>query len=179
MEKNEKTACVFIFQKYGKFWSILLEHFIKHKPLISEEWKGSGLNILLFSNVILISFIIWLAKNHLFWFKILQNYAFLCNLEKNINQIDYSFPCKLSNNSTIMNHTMYFSSPDFFLFFFLKKFWQMLMLHNLHFEIIVRILCIFKMFFSHWKSFFFVNFKKMWIHFMTFIPIAFIYILHI
>ena len=29
---------VFVFQKYGKFWSISLEHFIKHKPLISEEW---------------------------------------------------------------------------------------------------------------------------------------------
>ena len=29
---------VFIFQKYGKFGSILLGHFIKYKPLISEEW---------------------------------------------------------------------------------------------------------------------------------------------
>ena len=28
---------VFLFQKYSKFWSILLGHFIKHKPLISEE----------------------------------------------------------------------------------------------------------------------------------------------
>ena len=28
---------VFIFQKYGKFSSVLLEHFIKHKPLFSEE----------------------------------------------------------------------------------------------------------------------------------------------
>ena len=28
---------VFIFQNYGKFRSILLEHFIKHKPLISKE----------------------------------------------------------------------------------------------------------------------------------------------
>ena len=36
--KNEKNTWVFIFQKYGKFWSVLLEHFIKHKPLISEEW---------------------------------------------------------------------------------------------------------------------------------------------
>ena len=30
---------IFLFQKYGKFWSSLLGHFIKHKPLISEEWK--------------------------------------------------------------------------------------------------------------------------------------------
>ena len=29
---------VFIFQKYGKFWSVSLEHFNKYKPLISEEW---------------------------------------------------------------------------------------------------------------------------------------------
>ena len=25
--------------KYGKFWSVLLGHFIKHKPLISEVWQ--------------------------------------------------------------------------------------------------------------------------------------------
>ena len=30
---------VFVFQKYGKFWSILLGHFIKDKLLISEKWK--------------------------------------------------------------------------------------------------------------------------------------------
>ena len=36
--KNKKTMWVFIFQKYGKFWSVSLEYFIKHKPLISEEW---------------------------------------------------------------------------------------------------------------------------------------------
>ena len=27
----------FLFQKYGKFCSILLEHYIKHKSIISEE----------------------------------------------------------------------------------------------------------------------------------------------
>ena len=32
-----KTTRVFIFQKYGKFWSVSLGHFINHKPLISEE----------------------------------------------------------------------------------------------------------------------------------------------
>ena len=36
-EKRKKTVCVFLFQKYGKVWSILLGHFIKHKALISEE----------------------------------------------------------------------------------------------------------------------------------------------
>ena len=35
MKKN--TTWVFRFQKYGKFWSISLSHFIKHNPLISEE----------------------------------------------------------------------------------------------------------------------------------------------
>ena len=35
VERNaEKFA---IFQKYGNFWSILLDNFIKHKPLISED----------------------------------------------------------------------------------------------------------------------------------------------
>ena len=29
---------IFVFQKYSKFWSILVVHFIKHKPPISEEW---------------------------------------------------------------------------------------------------------------------------------------------
>ena len=37
--KNEITTWVFVFQKYSKFWSISLEHFIKHKPRISEEWN--------------------------------------------------------------------------------------------------------------------------------------------
>ena len=35
--KKEKTMLSFVFQMYGKFWSILLGHFIKHKSLISEE----------------------------------------------------------------------------------------------------------------------------------------------
>ena len=34
----KKTMYVFIFQKYDKFWSVSLEHFIIHKSLISEEW---------------------------------------------------------------------------------------------------------------------------------------------
>ena len=27
-----------VWNTFGKFWSVLLEHFIKHKALISEEW---------------------------------------------------------------------------------------------------------------------------------------------
>ena len=27
-----------IILEYGEFWSVLLGHFIKHKPPISEEW---------------------------------------------------------------------------------------------------------------------------------------------
>ena len=34
----KKQLWVFVYIKYGKFWSILLGHFIKHKPLISEVW---------------------------------------------------------------------------------------------------------------------------------------------
>ena len=37
--KNKKNTWVFVFQKYGKFWSMSLDHFIKHKTLISEEWN--------------------------------------------------------------------------------------------------------------------------------------------
>ena len=41
---KKKITWVFIFQIYGKFWSNLLGHFIKHKPLISEEWvPGRGI----------------------------------------------------------------------------------------------------------------------------------------
>ena len=36
-EKWKKLLWVFVFIKYGKFWSISLELFIKHKPLLSEE----------------------------------------------------------------------------------------------------------------------------------------------
>ena len=37
--KSEKTIWVYLFQKYGKFWSVSLDNFIKHKPFISEECK--------------------------------------------------------------------------------------------------------------------------------------------
>ena len=37
MKNEKKTTWVFVFQKYGKFWSILWGHFINPKPLISEE----------------------------------------------------------------------------------------------------------------------------------------------
>ena len=36
--KMKNSTWIFVFQKYGKFWSISQGHFIKHKPLISEEW---------------------------------------------------------------------------------------------------------------------------------------------
>ena len=39
------NACDFVFQKYEKFLSILLGHFIKHKPLISEEWETIFMSI--------------------------------------------------------------------------------------------------------------------------------------
>ena len=39
--KNKPTV-VFVFQKYGKFWSISLGHFIKHKLPISEGWVNKG-----------------------------------------------------------------------------------------------------------------------------------------
>ena len=35
---KKKNTWVFVFQKYGKLWIISIGHFIKHKPLISEEW---------------------------------------------------------------------------------------------------------------------------------------------
>ena len=36
MKNIKELHTVFVFQKYGKFWSISLGHSIKHKPLISE-----------------------------------------------------------------------------------------------------------------------------------------------
>ena len=30
---------VFLLQKYGKFWSVSLEHQVERQPLISEEWN--------------------------------------------------------------------------------------------------------------------------------------------
>ena len=33
--KNQKWG--FVFQKYGKFQGVSLEHLVEHKPLISEE----------------------------------------------------------------------------------------------------------------------------------------------
>ena len=36
-EKGKKKFAAFVFQKYGKIWSVSLEHFIKDKPFISKE----------------------------------------------------------------------------------------------------------------------------------------------
>ena len=36
--KTNKLRQVFFCQKYGKFWSVLLELFVKHKPSNCEEW---------------------------------------------------------------------------------------------------------------------------------------------
>ena len=33
----KKTTLVFLYIKYSKFWSVSLEHFVEHKPLISEK----------------------------------------------------------------------------------------------------------------------------------------------
>ena len=43
--KTKKTAWVFLYIKYSKFWSVSLEHFVQHKPLISEEWLCVLLNM--------------------------------------------------------------------------------------------------------------------------------------
>ena len=40
-EKDQVCIRVFIFQKYGKFRSVLLDNFIKHKPLISEGYGNN------------------------------------------------------------------------------------------------------------------------------------------
>ena len=45
----KKSIWVFLFQKYGKFWSFPQDNFIKHNPLISEEWVPS---------------VAWKAKKH-------------------------------------------------------------------------------------------------------------------
>ena len=36
----KKTTWVFLYIKYSKFWSVLLEHFIERKPLFSEDCPG-------------------------------------------------------------------------------------------------------------------------------------------
>ena len=35
----KKTTWVFLFQKYGKFWSVSVEFFVEHKPWNCEEWS--------------------------------------------------------------------------------------------------------------------------------------------
>ena len=40
----EKTHVVFLYIKYSKFWSVLLEHFVEHKHLIFEEWSVENLH---------------------------------------------------------------------------------------------------------------------------------------
>ena len=45
---KKTTMLVFRFQKYGRFWNLLLGHFIKHnKPLIFEECFAQWYSLLL------------------------------------------------------------------------------------------------------------------------------------
>ena len=39
--KQKKQLCVFIYIKYGKFWSVSLELFVEHKLWNWEEWYVS------------------------------------------------------------------------------------------------------------------------------------------
>ena len=36
-----KKLWAFVFQNYNTFWPGFLEHFMKHKAVISEEWCGT------------------------------------------------------------------------------------------------------------------------------------------
>ena len=56
-KKTPCTFCRFSFRAtlvfslmnamvYSKFWSVSLEHFIEHKPLIYEEWTSMNLNLM-------------------------------------------------------------------------------------------------------------------------------------
>ena len=36
--ETKNSTWVLLFQIYEKIWSVMLGHFIKPKPLISEEW---------------------------------------------------------------------------------------------------------------------------------------------
>ena len=38
IEKWEKQLLVFVYIKYGKFWSVSLKQKVEHKTLISEQW---------------------------------------------------------------------------------------------------------------------------------------------
>ena len=56
-KKENYDAWVFVLQKYGKSWSISLWHFIRHKPLIIEEygsflscWKSVYTKVVSFKN---------------------------------------------------------------------------------------------------------------------------------
>ena len=69
----KKTTRVLVFQKCDKFSSILLEHFIKHKPYISEEWYAYLYSRYFFLNKIVqqfcyISLLIFLCVRKLFLF---------------------------------------------------------------------------------------------------------------
>ena len=50
-EKQKKQLWGFVYIKYGKFWSISLELFIKHKPLLSEEWDEKFTHMLAYKEV--------------------------------------------------------------------------------------------------------------------------------
>ena len=53
MKNEKKTTLVFLYIKYSKLWSISLEHFVKHKYLISEE---CGISKLAYKNIKILEF---------------------------------------------------------------------------------------------------------------------------
>ena len=48
--KNGISNFGYTYRKYGKFWSVSPGHFIKHKPLISEDWVYNQLMVLIITN---------------------------------------------------------------------------------------------------------------------------------
>ena len=52
MKNEKKTTWVFLYIKYSKFWSVLLEHFVECKPLISEQCLQPWILLKLFMSIL-------------------------------------------------------------------------------------------------------------------------------
>ena len=109
---------VFIFQKYGKFWSISLEHFIKHKPLIPEEWAWVFPGVLTISSFPYIALIYFGKSNS------------IKEIKKNINVFFYPRPQLERLSFAFRNCDVLVECPLFLNKLTIKRNWKILPYSN-------------------------------------------------
>ena len=103
---------VFVYIKYGKFWSVSLSHFIKHKPLIFLK-SGGGEFVNLPTNFLTLVFLSIFLNNYELWSKNHITKIFLHDMLENSSYILCSTLTKSVNRKVIVVYVFFHSLFSF------------------------------------------------------------------